>query len=111
LISFETRASSSFLELHHFVIIISFHSHDFVTLAISELRRKRIKIDLAADGRGRYRPMLTRTPDMLFPRPASIVSVLLPFACLFAAPTPTLAHLNVLQTGTLLAQWRGGSAR
>ncbi len=38
----------------------------------------------------------------MFPLPASIVSVLQPFACLFTAPT--LAHLHVLLTGTLLAQ-------
>ena len=38
----------------------------------------------------------------MFPLPAAIVSVLQPFACLFTAPT--LAHLHVLLTGTLLAQ-------
>jgi hypothetical protein len=38
----------------------------------------------------------------MLPLPASIVSVLQPFACLFTAPT--LAHLHVLLTGTLLAQ-------
>ncbi|RKT47630.1 transposase [Thiocapsa rosea] len=38
----------------------------------------------------------------MLPLPASIVSVLQPFACLFTAPT--LAHLHVLLAGTLLAQ-------
>ncbi len=52
----------------------------------------------AAGGIVRCRPK-PRTCLRMFPLPASIVSVLQPFNCLFTMPT--LAHLHVLLAGTL----------
>jgi len=61
-------------------------------------------VELAAEGRGRYRLMSTKTPAMSADAPSVSHDCIRfqPFACLFTRPT--WKHAQVLLIGTLLAQ-------
>jgi hypothetical protein len=93
----EISSMASTLDFGHFRALSS---------GLSEATSNGDRLDLvgAAEGRGRYvccRPKPQTWPRMP-PLPASIVSILQPFACLLTHPT--WRHVRSLLAGTLLAQ-------